>query len=64
MAMIIEQAGHYIVSINSNNGVQWAHLELPVGYDTGTHPAIQEIHTGPHADAPTAWQEHWKLMIR
>jgi hypothetical protein len=62
MAMIIEQDGHYIVTIHSNAGVQYAHVELPTGYDTAGHPAILEIHTGPHPDAPTAWQEHHKLI--
>jgi hypothetical protein len=62
MAMIIEQAGHYIVTINSNAGVQYAHVELPAGYDTASHPAIREIKSGPHPDAPTAWQEHRRKL--
>lgn len=59
--MIIRKTGHYIVRVVSNQGVQFAHLELPEGYNTDTHPLIGEIHTGPHEDAVLAWLEHRKL---
>lgn len=62
--MIIKEAGHYIVQVVSNQGTQFAHMELPAGYDTDTHPLFREIHTGPHADAVAAWIEHRRLRAQ
>lgn len=59
--MIIQKAGHYIVKVHNNQGEQYSHLELPVGYDTDTHPLIHSVHTGPHDDEIVAWQTHRHL---
>jgi hypothetical protein len=61
--MIIQQAGHYIVRVQSNQGTQFAHMELPANYDTDSHPLFREVHTGPHPDAVTAWIEHRRLRL-
>jgi len=56
--MRIEKKGHYIVRVLNNSGVQYAHMELPEGYDTDQHGFIQEIHAGPHDDELQAWAAH------
>jgi hypothetical protein len=62
--MTISRGGHFIVRVKSTVGVQFAHMELPDGYEIDSHGWIAEVHTGPQPDAETAWREHLRKRGR